>query len=200
MKHFSQVSASKNELLFRFQGEAPKAVYGRIPELKGRPIDVSFRPMLTAYKGRLLSKSHKGDSVYAGCFLKRRKIVLEELMLKTPRVLERIFVHEIFHFVWSKLGNPIRQSFEELIRSEVERGTRGDLGWSAESLKLKLTPEDIENRTIRWKYYLCEAFCDTAGWYFGSARAYSEMTLDRESRSGRRRWVKQHLVPRTLSI
>jgi hypothetical protein len=99
--------ASSNESLFRFRGIAPSAVFGRMPRLRGRRIQVSFMPMLTAYRGELLSKSHKGDAVYAGTFLRKRRIILEEQMLRTPRVLERIFVHEVFHFVWSKLGNQL---------------------------------------------------------------------------------------------
>jgi hypothetical protein len=195
MKHSFKTSVRRNRSLFRFKGIAPEEVFSRIPELRGRRlIHVSFRPMLTAYKGKLLSKSHKGDAVYAGSFLRKRRIVLEEQMLKTPRVLERIFVHEVFHFVWSKLGNRIRLSFEALIRDELDRGVKGELGWSAESLKLKLAPEDLAERTRKWKDYLCESFCDTGGWYFGSAQRYSEMTLDRNSRAERRRWVRKNLL------
>jgi hypothetical protein len=168
-----------------------------MPELRGRRlIHVSYRPMLTAYRGKLLSKSHKGDAVYAGSFLRKRRIVLEEQMLKTPRVLERIFVHEVFHFVWSKLGNQVRQSFEDLVRAEVDRGVKGELGWSAESLKIKLSAEDLECRSRRWKDYICESFCDSAGWFFGAVHKYSEMTLDREARAERRRWIRKHLVER----
>src|SRR3712207_8023842 len=58
---------------------------------------------------------------------------------------------------------------------------RSELGWSAESMKLQLSQADTRNRTRRWKDYICESFCDTAGWLFGSARQYSEMTLDRKS-------------------
>ena len=102
-------------------------------------IHVSFRPHLTAYRGKLLSKSPKGDAVYAGSFLRKRKIVLDEQMLRTPRVLERIFVHEVFHFVWSKLGVGLRSSYEQLVMEEIENGVLGELGWSAESMKLQLT-------------------------------------------------------------
>jgi hypothetical protein len=41
-------------------------------------------------------------------------------MLMTPRVLERIFVHEVFHFIWSRLPVPLRESFEALLSREIE--------------------------------------------------------------------------------
>jgi hypothetical protein len=121
-------------------------------------------------------------------------------MLQTPRILERIFVHEVFHFVWSKLGPSLRAAYEELIWSEMERGARGELGWSAESMKIKLTEEDRVNRTRRWKDYLCESFCDTAGWLFGARRHYSERTLAKTFRDSRRKWFREKLLHRPLSI
>lgn len=206
MKHSSKALNSKislvnNREFFRFQGSSPEAVFDRMPKLRARrTIQVSYRPHLTAYRGKLLSKSPKGDAVYAGCFLQKRKIVLDEIMLQTPRVLERIFVHEVFHFVWSKLGNELRASFEQLIAREYDDNVTGELGWSAESMKLALARSDRENRTRRWKDYLCESFCDTAGWLFGSARRYSEMTLGRHERAARRRWFRERLTHRLLSI
>ena len=83
MKHFSKVSDRSNRDLFRFRGEAPVAVFYRLPELRGRKIDVSYLPELTAWRGQLLSRSHKGDAVYAGCFLRKRKIVLDENIRQT---------------------------------------------------------------------------------------------------------------------
>jgi hypothetical protein len=200
MRHSSTALASNNESLFRFRGLAPSAVFGRMPELRGSRIHVSFRPNLTAYRGELLSKSHKGDAVYAGSFLRKRRIVLEEQMLRTPRVLERIFVHEVFHFVWSKLGNTLRQSYEQLLLSELRRRAKGELGWSAERIKLQLTPDDLRLKTRRWKDYMCESFCDSAGWFFGSSRRYSEMTLDSRFRDVRRRWIRENLLDRRLSV
>lgn len=198
MRH--SLTTFPNEKLFRFEGTAPVAVFGRMPELRGQRIHVRYRPCLTAWRGKLLSNALKGDAVYAGCFLKKRRIVLEEQMLRTPRVLERIFVHEVFHFAWSKLGARRRASFEKLIAGEIRASREGELGWSAESIKLRLTHSDRKNRTRRWKDYLCESFCDTAGWFFGSARKYSEMTLSRECREARRRWFREHVQQHSLSI
>ena len=200
MKHSSKASDSNNRSLFRFWGVAPDAVFSRLPQLKGRRISVSYRPGLTAWRGQLLSRSHKGDAVYAGSFLRRRSIVLEQQMVKTPRVLERIFVHEVFHFVWSRLPKQLRESYDALIRAEFVLGVKGELGWSAESMKLNLAPEDMEQSTRKWKDYLCESFCDTGGWMYGSASRYTEMTLDRRSRDLRRAWVEKHLEERALSV
>jgi hypothetical protein len=196
MKYSFKTPARRNRSLFRINGVAPENVFERMPDLRGEVIHVTFRPMLTAYRGKLLSKSHKGDAVYAGSFLRKRRIVLEEQMLKTPRVLERIFVHEVFHFVWSKASKSLRESYEDLIAREVAKGRPGELGWSAECLKIKLTPGDRAERSRRWKDYLCESFCDSAGWYFGTARRYSEMTLDRESRRTRINWLRANIVDR----
>jgi hypothetical protein len=168
--------------------------------LRGRRIDVSYRPELTAWRGQLLSRSHKGDAVYAGSFLRKRQIVLDAHMLQTPRVLERIFIHEVFHFIWSRLGAPLRESFELLIDGEFDAGVSGELGWSAESMKLKLQDGDRETRSRRWKDYLCESFCDTAGWCFGTAKRYSENTLAPEFRAARRAWMRQHLLDGPLSV
>ena len=126
--------------------------------------------------------------------------MLDEQMLRTPRVLERIFVHEVFHFVWSKLRNELRCSYEDMVIDEFENNTLGELGWSAESMKLQLTKWDRKKRTRRWKDYICESFCDTAGWLFGSARQYSEMTLGREERDARRRWFREHVIDGSFSI
>jgi len=63
-----------------------------------------------------------------------------------------------------------------------------------------VTEADRAGRSRRWREYICESFCDTAGWLFGSTRQYSEMTLARRYREFRRRWFQQHLSTRPLSI
>lgn len=201
MKHSSKASVRTDcRDLFRFRGEAPEAAFHRLPALQGRKIEVSYRPELTAWRGQLLSRSHKGDAVYAGCFLRKRRIVLDDHIRTKPRVLERIFIHEVFHFIWSRLGAPLRESFEQLIENETQAGVSGELGWSAESMKLKLQPEDRLERNRRWKDYLCESFCDSGAWYFGTAKRYSENTLATEYRSHRRAWLRSNLLDRPLSI
>jgi hypothetical protein len=132
--------------------------------------------------------------------LEERTITLDESLLRMPRLLARIFVHEIAHFVWWRLGNPLRRSYEELIRAEFLAGLRGELGWSSESLKMGLSHRDVVHRSKRWRMYLCESFCDSAGYAFGSSRRTVEITLDSAACRARRRWMHSFLLPKRLSI
>ncbi|HUS08594.1 MAG TPA: hypothetical protein VMZ52_19975 [Bryobacteraceae bacterium] len=161
---------------------------------------MSYRPELTAYRGKLLSKSTKGTAVLAGTFLRKRRIILDEDLLATPRHLTRIFIHEVFHFVWSRAGNSVRASYQELVDREFDRRARGELGWSAESMKEALTPEDRALRSKRWREYLCESFCDTGGWVFGKPGKYSERTLAPSFRKARHDWMLVTLRGGPLSI
>jgi hypothetical protein len=172
----------------------------RLPLLRGKKIHVCLRQKLTAHRGMLLSRSSKGIPVYAGCFLGKRQIVLDDSMLRTPNVLARIFLHEIFHFVWWRLGTPLRRSFEALIREEIRNKATGEMGWSAECQKLGLTKGDELRRTRRWWDYLCESFCDTAAWSFGNKRPSCELTLHKKFRAVRHRWMKENLHTRPLSL
>lgn len=172
----------------------------RLPTLAGRRIRLSVRPMLTAHRGKLLSRSSSGTPVYAGSLLEKRQITLDSCLLRTPNVLARIFVHEIFHFVWWRAGNRLRWEFEELIKAEWTSKVQGELGWSSESLKLNMSRADVRQRTPRWRLYLCESFCDTAGYLFGSSRPTVEITLDPLARAVRRRWMHANLFSKRLSV
>lgn len=172
----------------------------RMPALTGRPIRLDVRPHLTAHKGKLLSRSSSGTPVYAGSMLAKRIITLDECLLRTPNMLARIFVHEIFHFVWWRLGNPARLAFEEVLRAEWFRRVKGELGWSAESLKLRLADTDVKLRNRRWRMYVCESFCDTGGYTFGSSRQTVELTLDHAARPLRRKWMLSNLLVKRLSV
>jgi hypothetical protein len=149
--------------------------------------------MLTAYKGKLLSRSQKGNSVYAGCLLRKRKITLDDSLLRTPGVWERIFAHEVAHFIWSRMHPELRQSYEQMIREELRKGAPGELGWSSESIKLRLIRADLLKCSSRWRNYLCESFCDTTGWMFSRARRYAELTLPAAFRERRRDWCASHV-------
>jgi hypothetical protein len=138
----------------------------------------------------LLSGAGRGREVHAATFLRKRRIVLETELIKDRRELARILAHEIFHFVWLRLGNPRRLSFEEILRREIKRGARGELGWSAEIRKQALRPADSRNRTRRWREYVCESFCDTAARLFCGARRHEEFTLAAAFRRQRERWFR----------
>ena len=134
--------------------------------------------------------------VHGGSFLRERRILFDCTRAEFPR----IFVHEVFHFVWLRLGNPARLSFESVIALEIENGARGELGWPAESRKIKLTRVDLRDRTRRWREYCCEAFCDTAAWLYSGIAKHPEFTLGTSWRRMRREWFEQALGGRELPI
>lgn len=170
-----------------------EAALAGLPPLEGKPIALSFLPALRAYRGKLLSAGVKGTGVHAAAFLRERRIVLEAGLLRSPRNLSRILVHELFHFVWLRLGNARRRSFGALLASEIRRRARGELGWSAQMRKTLLHPEDPVTRPRRWREYVCESFCDSAARIYSNQRRHSEYTLARLFRERRRRWFKNAL-------
>jgi hypothetical protein len=140
----------------------------------GAPIAIERMPGL---------RDHRG-AVHAGAFLRERRITMDCSRAEFPR----IFVHELFHFVWLRAGNGARRSFERTLVAERRKGARGELGWSAEWRKLALTAPDVQNRTRRWREYCCESFCDTAAWLYAGLHRHAEFTLAAPFRSMRRAW------------
>lgn len=169
-------------------------------KLPGRPIRVRFAPALSARRGRLRSEVEGGTPVHAGTFLRRREVVLETELLKRPRELARILIHELFHFVWLRLDNATRQSWETLLGEEFRRRARGELGWSAEWRKRELRAADRAGRSRLWRDYVSESFCDTAAWLLAAGRTHEEFTLAPSFRRARRRWFQSLLARPTLSI
>jgi hypothetical protein len=148
---------------------------------------------LTARRGKLLSSAGCGTPVLAGSFLYKRLIVLDSSLQRTPRQLARILVHELFHFAWWRLGNPLRKQYGDLVRAEFKRRVRGELGWSAEWRKKELHSADDGRR---WREYACESFCDTAGYLYSGIGAYGEGTLSGSARMARRRWFAELIETR----
>ena len=149
-------------------------VLKRMPPLRGRPIEVRYQ--------------RESAHVHAGSFLRERRISLDPSLRADEREFGRILVHEIFHFVWLRLGNARRLSFEALMEEEWRCGTGGELGWSAEWRKAALRRHDVERRSKAWRLYCCESFCDTAAWLFAGAGRHDEFTLDGRARRLRRSW------------
>ncbi len=148
------------------------------PGLLSSPVSISFRPHLKAHRGKLLSGlRQKGTPVHAASFIRRREIVLETQLLKRPNKLKLIFVHELFHFVWSHLGNRRRSEFTALIQAELAARARGELGESAQ-----------EAKNGDFKYYVCESFCDTAAWIYAGVTNCKEFRLARRWHAKRRSW------------
>jgi hypothetical protein len=171
-----------------------------MPPVAGRPIRIAFRPALTAKGGVLLSRKDAGMPVHAATFIRRRRIVLDSGLKTQPRELERILLHEIFHFVWLRLGNSKRRSYENLIAKELRRRAPGELGWSAEMRKRKLSIRDRVARTRLWREYCCESFCDSAAWLLAGLSRHAEFTLPRFHRGARRRWFDDQGIRRGISI
>jgi hypothetical protein len=158
----------------------------RLPGLRGRPIFLQHSPGLRDRRG----------PVHAGSFLRERRIAFD----CAPREFPRIFVHELFHFVWLRLGNAPRWSYERLLAVELTEKAPGELGWSAEWRKAELTASDVRRRTHRWRQYCCESFCDTAAWIYSEIARHPEFTLPRDCRKSRRQWFDCELESRGLSI
>ncbi len=165
-----------------------RGVIRRLPGLDGELIRLKVRPALTASRGRLLSGHDAGTPVHAGSFIRKRLMVIDEALLRHPRDLRRIFVHELFHFVWARLGNPARRAWEALLEGEMRGKAAGELGWSAELRKRELTVRDRRERSRPWREYACESFCDTAAWLFCGGAGHGEFTLPSALRQSRREW------------
>jgi hypothetical protein len=99
-------------------------------------------------------------------------------------------LHELFHFVWVRLGNPRRLAWEALLGAERESRARGEAGWSAEWRKRELSDQDGSARSRRWREYCCESFCDTAAFWAGGND--DEITLSPKRLAARLEWFDEH--------
>ena len=151
--------------------------------MTGQPIRVSLRRSL----GPHLAATH----------IPERYILLDSEVLRNRGDFERILVHEIFHFVWVRLGNATRRSWEEVLASDWEKS--GELGFSAEWRKKKLERADVQSRTPAWRRYACESFCDSGAWLHAGLRRHEEFTLSAPFRRQRRAWFAQNF-PATAAI
>jgi hypothetical protein len=171
-----------------------------MPSLRGRPLEFGFLPELRTAKGQLRSGGDAGTEVHAGSFIHRREVVLESGLAAHPSELARVLVHELFHFIWLRAGNPVRRSYEVLLENEMIRQAWGELGWSAESRKRSLRIRDRLRRSRRWREYVCESFCDSAAWLLAGLRAHEEFTLTVRHRRARREWFRRVLARDEISI
>src|SRR5258706_5465884 len=113
----------------------------------------------------------------AATHTRRRVILLDSELLTKRGDFERILIHEIFHFVWVRLSNSKRRSWEKLLAREIDDGAEGELGWSAELRKLKLSRTAARKRSPTWRRYACGRFCDTAAWLLSWLARAEEFTL-----------------------
>ena len=167
-----------------------RVVLRRLPPISGAPVRIQSAHALSGVP------SGPRGAVHAGSFVRERRMAFD----CSRREFPRIFVHELFHFVWARLGNPARRSYEGLVKGEWQAGARGELGWSAEWRKRALAAGDVRRRGRRWREYCCESFCDTAAWLYSGARRHREFTLATGRRARRRAWFVQWIEPGRLSI
>jgi hypothetical protein len=163
-----------------------RPILRRLPPLTGAPIRIESAPGLRDRRG----------AVHAGSFLRERRIALNCTRAEFPRIL----VHELFHFVWLRAGNPLRRSWGEVLHAEIAASARGELGWSAEWRKDALQTADLRERTRRWRDYCCESFCDTAASLHSGVRRHPEFTLAPRFRARRRIWFHQAIGNRELPL
>jgi hypothetical protein len=157
--------------------------------LTGEPIRIVKRQDLRCSGSQVVT--NRGTPVHAATFIRRRLIVLDAGLFRRDAELRRILIHELFHFVWVRLANPVRRSFERLLAGQMT--ARGELGWSAEYRKQDLTPRDIRQRSRKWREYCCEAFCDTAAYLYARSRRHDEFTLARGACQKRMLWFGKNL-------
>jgi hypothetical protein len=122
-----------------------------------------------------------GAEVHAASFLRARVVVLDTALADAPGELARVVAHELFHFVWLRLGNGKRRAWGELLLGD--RGA-GEMGWSAEWRRRGLRPEDGRLGTRRWREYASESFCDTGAWVATGERGDQDRELGG-------RWVRR---------
>ena len=163
-----------------------RSLLHRLPEMNGAPIRIEAKRNLRDRRG----------PVHAAAFLRERRMVFDCTRAEFPR----IFVHELFHFVWLRLGNPLRRAWEDCLAAEFHAGVRGELGWSAEWRKRELDAAEIAVRGRRWREYCCEGFCDTAAWLYSGTARHPEFTLRKRRRKARAAWFEDRLAGRRLSI
>ncbi len=168
---------------------AAREVLSKLPEFYGRPIRIAFRPALSVYRGRLVQSAGQGMPVHAASDIRGRRILLEEELRREAEQLARVLTHELFHFVWARMSNTDRWSYEAVLRREIRSGAKGELGWPAKQKKDRLEPDDAERRTRRWREYVCESFCDTAAWYF-TGHEHAEHMLRPRFRGRRAEWFR----------
>ena len=159
---------------------------------------MSYRAPLLVRRGAFVDKD--GQPMHAASFLRSRLIVFDGELRGDANEWRRIFVHELFHFAWMRLGNPARAAWRSLLCAEFQAHARGELGWSAEWRKKLLTLGHVKKGSPHWREYACESFCDTAAWLYAGLDNHDEFTLSRSWRKPRRLWFIQQFGDRAIPL
>jgi hypothetical protein len=177
----------------------PDGFAARLPPLKLAVADQlgSTRASVRINEAPPVQNRSPNNHLHAASFIPQRYVVLRRSLFRRRIELGRIFYHELCHFFWPRLGNPLRQRYEAMLEREFRDGTRGELGYSAELRKEKLraaggSPGRKARLRRLWREYVCESFCDTTAYVLlGPERRvrHSEYTLSGAARERRCRWV-----------
>ena len=124
-------------------------------------------------------------------------MTLEIELLSDETELTRILLHELFHFIWLRLGNRKRNSYEALLLEEFRRKSRGEAGWSAEIVKARI---EHPGRSRIWRLYCCESFCDSGAAYAARLTTHTEFTLAKSFWAKRNNWFGILLASERISI
>ena len=111
-----RVPASPSLFVFddQVQEQRSQAVLRRMPLMEGLPVRIHWIQGLLDRHG----------PVHAGSFLRERRIAFDCTRTELPR----IFVHEVAHFIWLRLGNPARLRYEDVVRAEIAARAQGRTG------------------------------------------------------------------------
>ncbi len=159
---------------------------------EGDPIRIRYRADL---------RDTAGNPAHAATFIRSREIILDPESKKKPRQHRRILLHEYFHFVWVRLGNPRRAAWEALLKSEWETRARGEAGWSAEWRKKNLSaarccrPHALLARILLRKLLRYRRVC-----IFAANPDRSEVTLSPTRLRARTAWFPKRFPSQTFAI
>ncbi|WP_155121451.1 hypothetical protein [Bryobacter aggregatus] len=98
--------------------------------------------------------------------------------------LVAIFAHEVYHFVWRRLGHPLRAEWMELLNTE-KRPKHAGL-----SSELRYAEFLARKTKAAWKNYGCEAFCDTA-----AVLSHTEKPISLRRKQWFLRLIKERKLP-----
>lgn len=79
------------------------------------------------------------------------------------------------------MNNAQRRQWGDLLRSEQ---SKGELGWSSEWRRRRLSADDPSLNTRRWREYVSESFSDTGAWIESGGAG------DQDRKLGRR-WIER---------
>lgn len=177
-------------------------LHTRLPRLEVVPaaaiVRIGGKILLDAGSEARRGPRVRGDlSTQAVSYVRERVLVLHRRLLRRRWLGQRLFYHELCHFLWPRLGAGARRGFVAYLRRELKCGVRGELGYSAQHRKARL-PVGQARLARRgrpsnnaWREYVCESFCDTGAYALAQAAGLGgclrsvEFTLARRHRGER---------------